>query len=371
VGDGSPDDGTLRDGSRNDGASDGTSYDGGETNDATVDTTLEAAGDGAGDTGGDASGDAAGDAPIDTGGDANDSSTGMDAGPPDTGVACGTGSTCVDPVPGGWTGPVALADFAFGASSPGCPTPYTIDAYDGEGTPTQPPLVCKCKCGGASGASCAPNTVTVYTDSNCQASCYSTADPYCNNTSCGSSSAAASVSPPAVADAGSCTPSLTTTTPPWQWTRAARACQAPTVGTACGSGGSCMAVPASPYLPKVCVMGAGDVPCPGGSYSSKSVYYTGATDQRGCAGCVCETPGGVGCSGAVIDSYGWPASAACDPAVSETIPADGGCHTLTTQAYWVGEVTASMPSSGTCRADGGAPVGQITPNTPTTVCCQP
>jgi len=332
-------------------------------------------------TGADVGVDAESDEAGDAGADSSDSAAVIDTGAPDQGPppSCVGGQTCVDPVPGGWAGPLALfVDVNPGGPPPQpapCPPTYPMDVYDGVGLPTQPQDQCNCTCATSTGGKCGSTTVTIYTNSSCTTSCGNATDPtscaYLNNCA-GYTGTYAIVPATPVADAGSCKPSQTIVQPAWGWTQTSRTCQTMTLGGACGTGGVCVNVPPSPFLPKVCLAQSGDVPCPGGTYSSKNVFYQGGNhvdDARGCSACTCQTPN-TKCLGTAMTVFD-VGTGPCDYTSYYNLVVDGGCQPLyTLSPYYVLE-SPPYVSPGSCQPTGGQPVGQITPLGPTTVCCQP
>jgi hypothetical protein len=121
-----------------------------------------------------------------------------------------------------------------------------------------------------------------------------------------------------------------------------------------------------------CIRASGDVPCPEGaaSFSVHHTFYDGAADTRGCSPCGCAPPEGGVCSGSV-SLY---EDAACASAIDDVAVASTGPVCLDVQPPGTPlesvRVSALTYQPGTCAPTGGDPTGSITPEGPTTFCCQ-
>ncbi len=155
--------------------------------------------------------------------------------------------------------------------------------------------------------------------------------------------------------------------PNWGWDKRGRACggAAPIAG-GCSGNAVCTPSPTMSFS-RVCVLAAGDMTCPGGSYWKKHVFHQSATDTRDCSACGCDPPSGVTCNGGSVriwDTNNCTAS-------TTTAAIDGVCHFangITTRSI---AIDAGAPQGGSCakKAGAGVPTGQVTPTNPTTLCC--
>jgi hypothetical protein len=318
-----------------------------------------------------------------------DSSTGTDAMTvPDVvfvdSASCPTGSQCVDPVPTGWSGPLILSDQTSGPpapTAPACPSSYSTDAYDGNGTLSAPAATCGCSCGTLTSAgscnSTTPLGVELFTSTDCSGTaCDSAALPYsptgfCVGTGCsGVMSARVQQATP---ENGTCTAAPSQTIPPWAWSETARACQPASVGGGCSASQVCVPTPPSPFQAQLCILQSGDVACPAGStYSVKHTFYGSTMDSRACSMCSCGEATGGTCSGGTVIVASEDTGSQCG-GMTSNIPTDGNCYPVSIgNGNAFAEATAvATASGGTCAPMGGTATGAVTPAEPTTICCQP
>jgi hypothetical protein len=340
--------------------------------DATGDVPTD---DGSGSSSGDAPGVDAphGDATAHDGG-------GLDALPPPDALeepppTCnGQSFACVPAVPVGWTGPLEV--YAGTGLPPPCSTQFQIEAT-GTTQLDAPTPTCGCTCGSPK-VQCGNTDITFYPASPCTSvtGCAKASLPpgTCTTTDvraqCPSGAAMGTFMGAATtAVVGqSCAPQPTRTVPPLTWATNVRACISSVAPSQldCQAGQVCAPKSQSPYGSSPCIAATGDQPCPQGPYSSRQVFYGGATDSRDCTSCTCTDPanatctttldtfssGDGTCSGGAI-SYGAPFS--CDPVNSQ--PSD---FRATTTA-----------SAGSCTASQSAPTGSAVPTSPVTLCCTP
>src|ERR1700722_14224121 len=109
---------------------------------------------------------------------AGDSSVGVDVGTPFDGPtpegsmlegSAGCTGVCVDAVPSGWSGPVALFD--QNGTAPSCPPSFPTEAYNGMAGLTAPAAVCGCTCPAATGAECGSAGIEFFQDPGCATAC--------------------------------------------------------------------------------------------------------------------------------------------------------------------------------------------------------
>ena len=284
--------------------------------------------------------------------------------------SCGGGGVCVDSVPSGWTGPLALFDSTGGPPAPqpaACPATYPTDVFDGNASLSAPAATCACTCGSVTGATCGASTLQVYTGSNCgSTNCFNATVTSCTSLACNTGNSA-KITPPAPVG-GTCTAQPTKTVPALGWSRTGRACQTTSTSSGCAGSSVCVPLPPAPFAQTVCILQQGDVACPAGIYGQKLLYYTGATDTRSCSTCGCDPATGVTCSGGQMTL--WDASGCSGSKIGLAI--DGTCRSangITTVS--ANQTIAPTPSGGSCNASSGSgkPTGSVTPTGPTTVCC--
>ncbi len=162
---------------------------------------------------------------------------------------------------------------------------------------------------------------------------------------------------------GTCAASAATNVPDAGWTASARLCQVgePMSGQ-CAGGEVCVPPVASPFVS--CIAMAELSPCPSGPYTSRRVYYGAATDTRACTECSCSTPS-LECTGGTVATFGNP-GCAMQPHVAWNAPQSCADIHGAQSAVYDGD---AVPSSGPCTPVGGVPTGQLTPTSPTTICC--
>jgi hypothetical protein len=282
---------------------------------------------------------------------------------------------CTTALPVGWEGYFRLRAGAFSPA-------LDSMACDGGADPTryfaQPQDVGQCTacgCGSLSGATCGNQPVFCSTNGSCSvgtdftnnlltAACYSPASHRNANVWCWAQ-------PTPVANAGSCGASGGAVVPTDLWAGLVDVCQGTAsnvAGGGCGAMQACVAVAPGTYAGAgICIRQTGEVVCPSG-WDTPYMLYTGGTDARGCAACVC-TPnttctGGVACS---EDDNSCGGGGGCRP-----INDANGCTSQDgySEGTWSIHRTVWPSPSGSCAASGGAPNGQIDAVGAITYCCQ-
>jgi len=189
---------------------------------------------------------------------------------------------------------------------------------------------------------------------------------YCNNVGTIDDAAATGVEAPQ----GSflCDPSpVTKTLPPVRWGTAAVGCADPSPqANGCASDQVCLPSPQGPFGAHHCVSTSGDLACPAGPYTARTVYYAGALDNRTCTPCG-YVASSLGCSATAV-LY---ADNQCTSEVATFTDFSGSCTSLPGSFSSVKLVSAAVSGTATCTATGGAPDGAISPAGPVTVCCTP
>jgi hypothetical protein len=166
--------------------------------------------------------------------------------------------------------------------------------------------------------------------------------------------------PTSLGSCGNATPSKTL--PALQWSNSYAACgytaQDDTGG--CKSGGQCVKLPSSSFDAAPCVAQAGDVACPAGTYTKKTLVMQSTDDQRGCTTCSCNASGGS-CSASVTAYLGNGCSS------SSVGLALGQCGAEGVSA--VSAIANVTTTAATCSSSGGTATGTATATNPVTVCC--
>jgi hypothetical protein len=283
-------------------------------------------------------------------------------------------------VPLGWAGPVALWEGAGGDLPPPCADAggypsFAISAAWGLNAAAALCPLCDCTtpqgvacqvatvgfheataCGGAAGALTIPENV-------CQGFVTTTIDPR---------SAQWQSAPSA---GGACLPDPLgpAVIPPLAWDEQALACGDPATGGGCGPG-ACVPIPDPPFSAELCVYRLGDVACPAGSYSTRSVYYGGATDDRSCTDCGCGDPTGTSCQGTVRlytdtacleDQRTLTAVGQCTDLPPDPTPPPPPYLSLRSVIY-----DGAPTSNGSCPIVPSNPTGGASPTAPITFCCR-
>jgi hypothetical protein len=304
----------------------------------------------------------------DASGDAATEAGAMDAGP----AHCGGSFVCAPVVPSGWVGPFAL--YAGPNPSPVCGANFISAGLDGHAGLTAPPDTCACGCGSATGVQCSSPALTFYAS---MATCtlgttcagVTLTEGACTRLDMSTSCLLGVFMslPGSTPSLGSCPGLGTTTAAPLAWTTNARACAVsqPTSPADCAAGSPCVPAPGAPYRAGLCIEQSGDVSCPAAGYTTKSLYYGGVDDTRGCSGCTCGSVTGASCSGSVTQFMS--ADAGCSTA-QITYPLGQTCDPLQQPA----DVRLTLtPAGGSCAPNPVTPTGSATPSKAMTFCCAP
>jgi hypothetical protein len=292
---------------------------------------------------------------------------------------CGGGHTCVEKAPQGWNGPIA-AYVGNPANAPSCGSTYPMPQYSGSAQLVAPPAQCSaCACNAPTGVACsAAATVKMLPALDCAAQPCDTKTlslpaGHCVGYAwtCGTINAVHDVS---VSNTGACVPSApkpTVSLPGLTWNLKGVTCAPATLGSGCGSGKTCVPWPPPPPLAeKACILRDGDLGCPAGPYSQKTVLFGNATDQRDCDNCSCA-PAQADCSGTVTNWVG--DSGTCTSAIqtmSWGVPKTN-CTPNGSAYFNFGIRYDAMPKNAACPSKGGQPKGSAYPTLPTTLCCTP
>jgi hypothetical protein len=245
---------------------------------------------------------------------------------------------------------------------PSCPPGFPATVFQGHQGLTADGAKCSgCKCD-LPALMCPPDSLDEFFDNACMNPTASSPAKFgCSPTFAGSiSSAQNSVQ---ILGSTDCIPSqVVTMKPPASWQTGAVLCGNEPTGGGC-NGLACVAKPAPPFAPGVCVYQSGNADCPDPFYKTKHLYYGGVNDTRGCDACGCDGPTGLACG--VVDFY---SANDCSGPSLFTLPSDGMCH-ASPGALAAAAFQFTPKVTGSCKPNGGAPHGSASPKDPTTVCC--
>ncbi len=279
----------------------------------------------------------------------------------DTGAsACVGANACVEDAPPGWDGPGAIYVGDSDAPPPAC------GVYPDSATTTfedlaAPDAACDCACGDPTGEGCSGGTLRQYSGFNCVTLAQNSWDigQSCVNLDSGSGSRwrLSGVE----YEAEPCAPQPSMELPEVGFDTAVLTCEGAVDAGGCEQG-VCLPTAADPFEPGLCVWTEGDVACPGGTYSERTVRYTDFQDDRGCDACACAAPEGE-CSTAQVSLI----SSSCGNLPFTTI-VQGSCTAAGSSVGAVDLLTGGP--SGSCAPVGGeTATGEVTPTSAVTYCC--
>lgn len=277
---------------------------------------------------------------------------------PSTGdnLGCATGRSCIAAAPDGWQGP-AWVRRGEPPAMLGCPDGFD-EGFQMFADETVEPAVCGCSCGPAVDVICEPEVRFRIHDDQCVgvdgsvplSGCVTL--PFAKNLD-------QQWSLETEVQSGGCEPTTETFLPPIEFSVELNAC-VPTLSGQCD--GTCATD--IPDGGQYCVWSLGDIECPSNDFPEKSLVYSGVNDGRDCLDCQCAAPaeycGGsaqlysdAGCGGAPLGTL---PTFACDPAVAGVVS--------------VNFILAPDPGA-QCEPSTGQPLGQVTFQDETTICCSP
>lgn len=274
------------------------------------------------------------------------------------GLACD--SACVMNIPAGWSGPTAVVT---GQAEPSCTSGLSNVELRLQDGLSASPAECVCDCAAAEGIDCDASVVVVdtYDDNNCT-------DPQdtgsgvlgeCINLCCGGDSANFVKAVPDVA-AASCAPiTVADAAPLPAWDQHLTGC-GPVERITCGAE-SCFAAPSGQSL---CIYQTGELACPDGLFSERTVWFADYDDTRACGACTCGEVIDADCH-EVVEGY---SNDQCANNEAFILPA---AQCATAPIDFDSAKVLSVAPTGSCMPTGGAPTGEVTPTEPTTVCCVP
>lgn len=273
-----------------------------------------------------------------------------------TGGAPTCGGACEADVPAGWSGPTAVQT---GATALACETANVELSLTDELAAA--PAECACDCAAAVGVDCdaAAVAVTTYFNSTCTNGDETGAGTVgqCINLCC-SARSANYVKPTPDVSAASCDPiTVSNTVPPVSWGSHLIGC-GPVPLSDCG-GERCFEKTADHNL---CIYQSGTHDCPEGPFSERAIGYADHEDSRACEPCGCGAVDTADCNEVVV-GY---AILDCNLGATVIAPAPGCTEP---DLDFDGARIQSVNPTGSCAMTGGAPLGEATAVSPTTVCC--
>jgi hypothetical protein len=208
---------------------------------------------------------------------------------------CGDG-VCAEPPPDGWFGPIVRWD-NDGSMPPLCAEEWPDPAFTLMGGYVDPgPAECSCACGITVSSVCAGYGY-VYSDGSCSSyiSMVNAAQP-CNEVEFVDGQAlylygySAGATP-------TCNDEVTMSMSEPTWSQEVRGCRGAELGDECGQGRQCLPKAPAGFENWLCIFAEGDLECPAGDYSEKTMLYSGVSDTRGCGSCICGAAPATTCTG--------------------------------------------------------------------------
>lgn len=273
---------------------------------------------------------------------------------------------CVPAAPLGWLGPVAVLENPSDDATPTCAGDYPSFSMEVFGDLQAQAAECDCDCGAPNNATCSTITVERDDDVSCGVGPLQTWQlGGCSNSIGGPAGnywrARAQVS------GGTCTAMPTVDVPPAGFTTRLTACGLAVVDVGgCAGDDRCIPAPAEPLDGRVCIWQPGDLQCPEGGWTARSVLHEGLADNRGCSACGCGMAQGS-CTGSVLATN---TSCGAGATAFESISLNAACEQVSFQVTSMGVSGNPTPSNPTCTPWNSSPVGAADPVSPITVCCR-
>jgi hypothetical protein len=124
-----------------------------------------------------------------------------------------------------------------------------------------------------------------------------------------------------------------------------------------------MPAPPAGFRNGYCITAPGDLQCPAGPYTTRTLVYRSVVDSRACSPCVCGTT--ATCPGRLREYN----SALCVTSPG-TLAADGTCQASQLGSNWnFGVEYDGDPPQIACAPSNSQPMGSAGPSDPLTVCC--
>ena len=293
---------------------------------------------------------------------------------------CDAGFTCTPPPPTDWTGPVAFFEGPGSQAAPSCGSAYPFLLVDGvDGILAASASCPACTCGVPKGVACDIAQLRLYGADACMGGggTLTIAANACIGFVSMTDPASAQWAT-ALPGGGVCFPKASSppVVPPIGWEQRARVCGGGSIGGGCGVN-QCMPRPSENFGKTLCIAHSGEVACPAGPYTDRSVYFTAASDSRSCTNCDCGAPTGMVCTGklALATDTGCTADVTTLTTVGQCVhldpdptppPEPSAYKTLRSVVY-----TPGASQGGGCSSVPSVASGEATPIDPVTVCCAP
>jgi hypothetical protein len=207
---------------------------------------------------------------------------------------------CAEVVPDGWFGPVLRWD-----TEPDSEMPPPLCNDDGPdpsftllgGYADPGPVTCECTCGLNIGALCTSYAYLYEGAQDCSGASMLqmlTTEDECESVTINDGSIQTYAY---TAGAATCSADVTEDIPDVPWDLQVAGCRNAEWGAECGNKRACLPPVPDGFSDQLCIFANGDMECPGGDYSEKTVLYSGADDDRRCGPCACDTPPVSTCTG--------------------------------------------------------------------------
>ena len=274
--------------------------------------------------------------------------------------------TCIPEPTEGWIGPLAIFSGDADALPPGCEGGYPDVEHQLNGGLEVGNAECGCECGPTTGVDCKAVTMDYYGNNACSGTALSTnVGGLLEPNQCeiiGDTPFTGTwveVSDGGVDAPGECQPMPSETIPEPDWASLMIGCGGATLTGGCGTGEIC--APRAPdQFMSVCIASPGEVACPEGDYSERTVWFSDYEDDRACVGCTCESPTGI-CEGVLELRNG-----GCNSQLIEAVPAGSCGNNPINNTYLAVEY---KPSAGGCDASTPELSGEAAGTGAVTYCC--
>jgi hypothetical protein len=149
-----------------------------------------------------------------------------------------------------------------------------------------------------------------------------------------------------------------------RFTERMTACETTGLPAGCAAEAQCLPELVNP-LDTFCIYHDGEVDCPSGPYTERTVYYDTIDDSRTCGTCTCATSTGSCSGGVTFVRQPCPGQVAV-----ESIPY-GGCGSVDDGGLAIAATPSTPMPTGTCAPSSPAVQGSVTTTGARTVCCKP
>jgi hypothetical protein len=251
-----------------------------------------------------------------------------------------------------------------GSMPPLCAEGWPDDAFTLLGGYTDPgPAQCTCSCGLNVAGLC---TASAYVSTDGATTCdYANYQMLTMEDECEPMTVNGSIYLSAYTQgAASCQSEVERIAPDPVWDLEVRGCRGAELGAECDDQGR-QCVPRAPagFEDWLCIFSEGDLECPAGDYSEKTLLHSGVDDTRACGPCACDMPPVSSCTGTweLYDNDD------CTGNVVTTSPLSG-CAVASN----VGSIRLSFGSATECGVfEDTTATGAIAPTGEMTYCCMP